>query len=123
MRDLEKLREDNRRRSAKYRANNREKCNERTRRWQASFSQERVEQKKARNRVRFGLPEPTHLCPTHCEGCGALPGKKGMHLDHDHVTGRFRGWLCVKCNTGLGMLGDNEAGLLKLLAYLRRLYV
>lgn len=27
---------------------------------------------------------------------------KGLHADHDHVTGVFRGWLCHPCNTRLG---------------------
>jgi hypothetical protein len=43
-----------------------------------------------------------------------------LHLDHCHVTGSFRGWLCGKCNTGLGMLGDNIAGLKAAIAYLER---
>ena len=29
-------------------------------------------------------------------------------LDHDHSTTEFRGYLCKKCNTGTGLVGDNE---------------
>lgn len=27
--------------------------------------------------------------------------------DHDHVTGDWRGWLCVPCNHGLGLFQDD----------------
>ena len=52
-----------------------------------------------------------------CELCRRL---RKLVPDHDHQTNRFRGWLCVGCNTGLGRLGDNEAGLERGLIYLRR---
>ena len=39
-------------------------------------------------------------------------------LDHDHETGEFRGWLCRSCNTGIGSLGDNLAGLMQAVEYL-----
>jgi hypothetical protein len=58
-----------------------------------------------------GLPEATRPEPARCELCGGLPGKKVLAIDHDHVTGRFRGWLCVACNVGLGALGDSLEGL------------
>lgn len=47
-----------------------------------------------------------------------LLGGRKTHFDHDHESGNFRGVLCSKCNTGLGLLGDNRAGLLKALDYL-----
>jgi hypothetical protein len=67
-----------------------------------------------------GMPEPTRECPQVCEGCGGLPGSKALSLDHDHETGAFRGWLCTKCNTGLGMLGDSLDKVLRIVDYLRR---
>jgi len=60
------------------------------------------------------LPRPE---PKNCECCGRVP-PKGMQVDHDHVTGKFRGWLCGPCNRALGLLGDNIEGVLKLLSYL-----
>jgi hypothetical protein len=40
------------------------------------------------------------------------------HLDHDHITGRARGFLCIPCNTGLGKLGDTLEGLERATLYL-----
>lgn len=41
-------------------------------------------------------------------------------MDHDHNTGAFRGILCNPCNRGLGMLGDDIAGVRRVLDYLVR---
>lgn len=41
---------------------------------------------------------PCEICGTHCEP---------LHWDHNHVTGQFRGWLCPRCNGGLGCFGDD----------------
>jgi Recombination endonuclease VII len=67
-----------------------------------------------------GLPEPTRTCPERCECCGRSRGKKALALDHDHVSGRFRGWLCHLCNTSLGMLGDSYHALQRMVQYLNR---
>ena len=72
-------------------------------------------------RKAMGMPEPTRPCPAHCENCNRKlePGVK-THLDHDHATGKFRGWLCNKCNLGLGALGDSIAAIRRTLEYLER---
>jgi hypothetical protein len=67
-------------------------------------------------RKTMGIPEATRPRPMHCELCGRLP--KTWHLDHCHVTGNFRGWLCNRCNMALGHLGDNIVGLQKAIEYL-----
>ena len=51
----------------------------------------------------------------HC----ALCNQTVVVVDHCHETGRFRGLLCRSHNSALGKLGDNEAGLIRVIAYLR----
>lgn len=63
-----------------------------------------------------GLPTPTTERTTFCECCGIFCV---VRLDHDHTTGKFRGWLCNNCNLGIGKLGDCEAGVIRALNYLR----
>jgi hypothetical protein len=65
------------------------------------------------------LPKPTRPQALRCECCHKKP-KRTMHLDHCHATGAFRGWLCVNCNTAIGKLGDNLAGVLRAVEYLRK---
>ena len=46
-------------------------------------------------------------------GCCAICGvpsvecKHSFHVEHNHITGELRGWLCAGCNKGLGMFQDN----------------
>lgn len=54
--------------------------------------------------------------PEYCECCNKIPLK--WCLDHDHSTNKFRGWICEKCNTGLGKLGDNLEGVTNAMNYL-----
>jgi hypothetical protein len=56
-----------------------------------------------------GQPSPR------CESCHRL-GQ--VSLDHDHATGEFKGWLCRRCNIGLGKLGDDIASIRRALTYL-----
>jgi hypothetical protein len=73
-----------------------------------------------KGRVARGLPEPTRPMPAECENCGRPPDQFNLHVDHDHATGTFRGWLCRRCNLGIGLLGDDAAGALKAYNYLVR---
>ena len=71
-------------------------------------------------RERSGHPTPTRLAPALCECCNSGNGLKRLALDHDHVTGQFRGWLCDNCNMGIGQLGDTKEGLLMALHYMEK---
>jgi len=41
-------------------------------------------------------------------------------LDHDHKTGEIRGVICSRCNSGIGALGDNVAGIERVIEYLKK---
>lgn len=62
-----------------------------------------------------GIPTAPYSAPQWCELC-KLPKK--LVIDHDHITGAFRGWLCSSCNRGLGLLGDTPARVSAALGYL-----
>jgi hypothetical protein len=68
-----------------------------------------------------GYPLPTRPEAEWCECCGRLL-ESAPCLDHCHLTGVFRGWLCSQCNCGIGLLGDDIAGLNKAIAYLKKVY-
>lgn len=107
--DPEKYRADRR----KYYAANAEKRRAARREW-VTANREKV--CKA-NRKYWGHPTPTRPMPELCErDCG----RKAAHLDHCHITGAFRGWLCRRCNLGIGLLGDTAEDLRAGLKYLER---
>ena len=61
--------------------------------------------------------------PSLCQCCGLERVKGRYHslvLDHCHDTNAFRGWICDKCNVGIGKLGDNLDGVLNAVAYLEK---
>jgi hypothetical protein len=46
------------------------------------------------------------------------PQTLGWVRDHDHKTGKFRGWLCGKCNIALGIFQDDLSIIQKAYNYL-----
>ena len=57
---------------------------------------------------------------TPCDCCGRPMLKKEIQFDHDHITSTFRGWICRRCNGGIGQLGDTIEGLEIALEYLKQ---
>jgi len=43
--------------------------------------------------------------------------RRGYAIDHNHQTGKFRGILCLNCNSMLGMAKDDANVLLKAIEY------
>ena len=55
-----------------------------------------------------------------CALCDKPSTDPRLNVDHCHESGRVRGLLCWKHNSALGMLGDDEEGLMRAIQYLRR---
>jgi len=73
---------------------------------------------KKQSKLRTKLHRTAPARPETCECCGEKPLK--FCLDHCHETHEFRGWLCDRCNTGIGKLGDTLVGVMKAIKYLRK---
>lgn len=75
-----------------------------------------AEKDKRRNYARvvrsYGAPPPPAL--TDCRICK----RPAEVVDHDHKTSKFRGYLCHKCNRGIGFLNDDPLLVLKAADYL-----
>jgi hypothetical protein len=46
--------------------------------------------------------------------------KRGLHVDHDHITGQVRALLCTRCNPGLGYFEDSVEKLEMAISYLKK---
>lgn len=58
-----------------------------------------------------------------CGVCRSKPETKtALEIDHCHKSGLVRGLLCGRCNTGIGQLADNIAGVLQAAKYLGRFW-
>jgi len=55
--------------------------------------------------------------PSECELCRC---KARTVFDHCHSSGKFRGWLCDRCNRTLGSVKDDVSILLLMVEYLTR---
>lgn len=52
-----------------------------------------------------------------CACCGE---RDPQHVDHDHVTGRVRGVVCFRCNSGIGQFDDRADLMRSAIDYLER---
>lgn len=67
------------------------------------------------------LLDRLETCRGLCEVCHQpATGKNRLAVDHDHLTGKFRGFLCGPHNTGMGMFGDDPDLLRAAADYLER---
>lgn len=76
------------------------------------------------NKVKqYNLSVDEHLTLTSKKRCDLCQTKDTHQLciDHDHKTGKVRGYLCSKCNIGLGHFNDNPEILKRAFEYLKRL--
>ncbi|MES1993179.1 MAG: endonuclease domain-containing protein [Pseudomonadota bacterium] len=125
------MRTDEERRAASVRATQRyyQRHTEKVKAYAKRYRLENLERIRERQRgnnrkpavyLKRGLPLPPYPRPEFCECCGGLPGNRALALDHCHETGKFRGWLCGKCNSGIGLLGDTTCGLFKAALYIAK---
>jgi hypothetical protein len=124
-RDPDKVKEIGRKAARKYIEANRDKVREASAEWHRNNRKNDPEAQRARvarfkakreaERVAIaGRPRPS-ICDI-CRGNHHL----GIVFDHCHATGKFRGWLCDRCNKVLGLVGDDEGLLENLKRYLNR---
>ena len=58
----------------------------------------------------------------YCFICGVpeMECNERLSMDHDHETGKFRGWLCASCNKAAGFLKDSPDLMRKLAEYIEQ---
>lgn len=84
-----------------------------------------IEKQASRVKLLYGL-EPEQYKEMHkaqqgkCAICNEEPNtKRGLHVDHNHETGKVRGLLCHGCNVALGSFKEDVTRLNKAIEYLR----
>jgi hypothetical protein len=55
-----------------------------------------------------------------CAICGRPRGKNRLAVDHDHVTGRVRGLLCIRCNRGIAPFEGRPEVFMRAAEYINR---
>jgi len=67
----------------------------------------------------YGLNKNQVIDFMNTENCQLCGKKCEVTVDHDHKTGKIRGFLCQPCNSALGMAKDNIELLQKMIDYLK----
>ena len=64
-----------------------------------------------RRKFGIGIDDYERMLSEQSSGCAICrapgPEEGSLHVDHDHVTGRVRGLLCVSCNNALGAFRES----------------
>ncbi len=53
-----------------------------------------------------------------CLLCGKVQRRQRLTRDHDHLTGRIRGLLCMRCNRHLGAFEWSDEAMVRLRRYI-----
>ena len=97
-----------------YRKNNKEKIAMKKRQWQISKYGITVEEYE---KLFKDQENKCKICGIHMNNA---KGKgKCLTIDHDHKTGKVRGLLCGKCNSGLGLFNEDIEIIQNALNYLK----
>jgi len=87
----------------------------------AAYSQKMVDMKRKYHITKEEFEALVKYQDNKCGICGnVLDGKKEPAVDHNHKTGKIRGLLCTKCNTGIGQLNEDVTILILAIKYLEK---
>lgn len=65
-------------------------------------------------------PRAAEILLKHSDVCDVCKSSDSLYVDHCHVSSKLRGVLCFKCNTALGLFGDNITTLKQAINYLEK---
>src|SRR6267378_6813421 len=102
--------------NARYYLIHKERVKAKNRKWEkanrARVNLRRAQRRRAFTEDKFGIKYPKEAL---CGICGKLVSGIHLVLDHDHKTGKFRGWLCQGCNLYLGYYETHKEDILRYL--------
>jgi hypothetical protein len=83
--------------------------------WRCSVVK-RKEKRREGYKKRYGLILVESSIPDICKICKR---KTKLSLDHNHKTGKIRGWICSQCNSIMGFANDDIQRLKNVIQYIR----